>query len=90
MCGGKYVFSLSLLMQWGKIQFYGWPNSSITRISMAFVQCSWWEEPEMLVVLPVLSFLVELKLLCCRNAAFFKQNKTTKKSKKQIKIFFLI
>lgn len=87
MCGGKHVFSLSLLMQWGKGQFYGWPNLSITRISMAFVQCSWWEEPEMLVVLPVWSFLVELKLLCCRNAALKKKKKRVKK---QIKIYIFL
>lgn len=36
----------------------------------------------MLVVLPVWSFLVELKLLCCRNAAL------KKKVKEQIKFFF--
>lgn len=37
----------------------------------------------MLVVLPVWSFLVELKLLCCRNAALKK-----KRSKKTNKFFF--
>lgn len=31
----------------------------------------------MLVVLPVWSFLVELKLLCCRNAALKKKSKRT-------------
>lgn len=31
----------------------------------------------MLVVLPVWSFLVELKLLCCRNAALKKRSKKT-------------
>lgn len=36
----------------------------------------------MLVVLPVWSFLFELKLLCCRNAALKK-----KEVKKQIKIY---
>lgn len=38
----------------------------------------------MLVVLPVWSFLVELKLLCCRNAALKKK----KEVKKQINFFF--